>query len=129
MGAGNLIGKGLPAMMVDWFGSHRSRNGAITTSQVDKTGELIVEELPGMVGAHCVPKIYELVDDPSLDEIISWNKRGDAFIIWQPMEFAREVLSKHFKHNNLATFIRQLLRYGFKRIGGVGWMFRNAKQR
>ncbi|KAK4396473.1 Heat stress transcription factor A-3 [Sesamum angolense] len=56
-------------------------------------------------------KTYDLVDDPSLDSIISWGERGDSFVVWDPVEFARTILPRNFKHNNFSSFVRQLNTY------------------
>eukprot|EP01114_Cavostelium_apophysatum_P018253 TRINITY_DN5611_c0_g2_i1.p2 TRINITY_DN5611_c0_g2~~TRINITY_DN5611_c0_g2_i1.p2 ORF type:complete len:352 (-),score=96.96 TRINITY_DN5611_c0_g2_i1:1267-2322(-) len=55
---------------------------------------------------------YELVNDPSLQEYISWSPTNDSFIIWKPEDFAA-AWKKSFKHNNIQSFIRQLNLYGF----------------
>lgn len=56
-------------------------------------------------------KTFDLVDDPSLDAIISWGARGDSFVVWDPVEFARVILPRNFKHNNFSSFVRQLNTY------------------
>jgi heat shock transcription factor, other eukaryote len=56
-------------------------------------------------------KTYQLVDDNSTDEVISWNSDGTSFVVWRPAEFARDVLPLFFKHNNLSSFVRQLNTY------------------
>ncbi|KAL0414588.1 UNVERIFIED_CONTAM: Heat stress transcription factor B-2b [Sesamum radiatum] len=56
-------------------------------------------------------KTYQLVDDPSIDDLISWNEDGTTFVVWRPAEFARDLLPKYFKHNNFSSFVRQLNTY------------------
>lgn len=56
-------------------------------------------------------KTFELVDDPALDAVLSWAPAGRSFVVWDPVEFARAVLPRHFKHNNFASFVRQLNTY------------------
>ncbi|WJX18022.1 hypothetical protein P8452_07867 [Trifolium repens] len=70
-------------------------------------------------------KTFDLVDDPSLNPIISWNSNGVSFVVWDPLEFARIVLPRHFKHNNFSSFVRQLNTYGFRKIDTDKWEFFN----
>ena len=58
-------------------------------------------------------KTYEIVDDTAYDDIVSWNKAGDAFIITKTNDFCEKVLPLYFKHKNLSSFVRQLNMYGF----------------
>lgn len=70
-------------------------------------------------------KTYMLVGDPSTDEVISWNPEGTAFIVWQPAEFARDLLPTLFKHSNFSSFVRQLNTYGFRKVATARWEFSN----
>lgn len=56
-------------------------------------------------------KTYEMVDDSSTDEIVSWSSTKNSFVVWNPPEFARLLLPTYFKHNNFSSFIRQLNTY------------------
>jgi len=56
-------------------------------------------------------KTYQLVDEPAVDDVISWSEDGSTFVVWRPAEFARDLLPKYFKHNNFSSFVRQLNTY------------------
>ena len=62
-------------------------------------------------------KTYDLVEDQTLDPIISWGPTGESFVVWDPVEFARLVLPRNFKHNNFSSFVRQLNTY----VGICSW--------
>ncbi|XP_026271706.1 heat shock factor protein isoform X3 [Frankliniella occidentalis] len=61
-------------------------------------------------------KLWKLVDDPETNELISWTEEGTSFYIRDQAQFARRLLPMYYKHNNMASFIRQLNMYGFHKI-------------
>ncbi|KAF7147805.1 hypothetical protein RHSIM_Rhsim03G0027200 [Rhododendron simsii] len=70
-------------------------------------------------------KTYMLVEDPATDGVISWNSEGTGFVVWQPAEFARDLLPTLFKHSNFSSFVRQLNTYGFRKAATSRWEFCN----
>ncbi|XP_061708908.1 heat shock factor protein isoform X2 [Cydia pomonella] len=64
-------------------------------------------------------KLWKLVNDTENNHLISWSPGGKTFVIKNQADFARELLPLYYKHNNMASFIRQLNMYGFHKITSV----------
>jgi heat shock transcription factor len=51
-------------------------------------------------------------------ELIHWTEDGNSFVVLDEDEFAKTLIPELFKHNNYASFVRQLNMYGFhKKVG------------
>lgn len=74
-------------------------------------GEYSVADAARSLPTPFLTKTYQLVDDGAIDDIISWNEDGSTFVVWNPSEFAQDLLPKYFKHNNFSSFVRQLNTY------------------
>ncbi|XP_077567727.1 heat shock factor protein 2 [Stigmatopora nigra] len=61
-------------------------------------------------------KLWTLVEDADTNELICWSQEGNSFLVLDEQRFAKEILPKFFKHNNMASFIRQLNMYGFRKV-------------
>ncbi|XP_075997949.1 heat shock factor protein 4 [Genypterus blacodes] len=87
-----------------------------------------MQESPGAMGVdgsytNNVPafltKLWTLVEDPDTNHLICWSSTGTSFHVFDQGRFAKEVLPKYFKHNNMASFVRQLNMYGFRKVVNI----------
>ena len=58
-------------------------------------------------------KLYEIINDKQNNEVISWDASGRLIIVKNVHDFTENILPKYYKHNNFASFIRQLNLYDF----------------
>ncbi|PLN78538.1 hypothetical protein BDW42DRAFT_202122 [Aspergillus taichungensis] len=65
-----------------------------------------------------VQKLSSFLDESKNTELIRWADDGNSFIVLDEDEFAKTLIPELFKHNNYASFVRQLNMYGFhKKVG------------
>ncbi|KAF9962987.1 kinase-regulated stress-responsive transcription factor skn7 [Modicella reniformis] len=92
---------------------------------------------PGNGVPDFVKKLYRMLEEKEHELIVSWGRNGESFVVKEPNEFAKVILPKHFKHNNFASFVRQLNKYDFHKIkttedsikpyGDQAWEFQHPK--
>lgn len=63
-----------------------------------------------------VKKLFLMLEDNSYENVVKWTKNGDSFVVMDTNEFTKEILPKHFKHSNFASFVRQLNKYDFHKV-------------
>lgn len=61
-------------------------------------------------------KLWKIVNDPTIDDLVGWCPDGESFVIRNPPEFCYNLLPIYYKHNNMSSFIRQLNMYGFHKL-------------
>ena len=81
-------------------------------------GEFTYQSTPNAVTAF-LAKLCALVNDATCNDLITWDASGKSFHVYDQARFAREVLPRYFKHNNFASFIRQLNMYGFRKVSTI----------
>lgn len=66
-----------------------------------------------------IQKMWLMVNDPENNHYIRWSKDGESFYVAHREEFMKTILPKYFKHNNFASFVRQLNMYGWHKVQDV----------
>ncbi|KAF1985380.1 hypothetical protein K402DRAFT_413249 [Aulographum hederae CBS 113979] len=54
--------------------------------------------------------------NPSDENVVRWGDQGDSFVVLENERFTKNILPKHFKHSNFASFVRQLNKYDFHKV-------------
>ncbi|OQR94162.1 HSF-type DNA-binding [Achlya hypogyna] len=86
-----------------------------------------------------VPKTFDMLGCCAPDTA-AWSNNGRSFVVKSPKAFEKTMLPLYFKHNNFASFARQLRFYGFEKtkklevgpgseLGASMWEFTHPKFR
>ncbi|KJZ80158.1 hypothetical protein HIM_00008 [Hirsutella minnesotensis 3608] len=67
---------------------------------------------PKIVQTAFIHKLYNMLEDSSIQHLISWTANAESFVMSPSADFSK-VLSQYFKHTNISSFVRQLNMYGF----------------
>ncbi|PHH83380.1 hypothetical protein CDD82_1609 [Ophiocordyceps australis] len=67
---------------------------------------------PKIVHTAFIHKLYNMLEDSTIQHLISWTSNEDSFVVSPSADFSK-VLSQYFKHTNISSFVRQLNMYGF----------------
>ncbi|KAL8243654.1 hypothetical protein R6Q59_009912 [Mikania micrantha] len=65
-----------------------------------------------------IHKLYSMLEDRSIQHLISWSNTNDSFVMSPSNDFSK-VLAQYFKHTNISSFVRQLNMYGFHKVSDV----------
>lgn len=91
----------------------------------------------GSTTSDFVKKLYRMLEETEIVNIVSWGPKGDSFVVKDMNEFTKSVLPRIFKHSNFASFVRQLNKYDFHKVknsddspfGEQSWTFRHPEFR
>ncbi|KAJ0159024.1 Transcription factor SFL1 [Colletotrichum tanaceti] len=73
---------------------------------------------PKIVQTAFIHKLYSMLEDPSIQHLISWSASAESFVMSPTADFSK-VLAQYFKHTNISSFVRQLNMYGFHKVSDV----------
>ncbi|CAE5962995.1 unnamed protein product [Arabidopsis arenosa] len=86
---------------------------------VNQRRNVVYKAMPRRRSCLVIPQLYEMVDDPSTDSIISWSGSGESFIVRNEPEFLRDVLPTHLglRYKEMMTsFTRWLDVLGYRKV-------------
>ncbi|PGH13597.1 hypothetical protein AJ79_03590 [Helicocarpus griseus UAMH5409] len=81
-------------------------------------GAAAAAQQPKVVQTAFIHKLYSMLQDPSIQHLISWSSTNESFVMSPSQDFSK-VLSQYFKHTNVSSFVRQLNMYGFHKVSDV----------
>ncbi|KAL9082165.1 MAG: hypothetical protein Q9159_006650 [Coniocarpon cinnabarinum] len=96
-----------------WNGDNGQLAEKAERAKIDALSKRPPKQIPPFI-----QKLSSFLDNNSNDELIRWSPTGDSFIVLDEEQFANKLIPELFKHNNYASFVRQLNMYGFhKKVG------------
>ncbi|EON65377.1 hypothetical protein W97_04615 [Coniosporium apollinis CBS 100218] len=81
-------------------------------------GAAAAAQQPKVVQTAFIHKLYNMLEDQSIQHLISWSSTNESFVMSPSSEFSK-VLASYFKHTNISSFVRQLNMYGFHKVSDV----------
>ncbi|KAK2760317.1 hypothetical protein FQN54_002385 [Arachnomyces sp. PD_36] len=81
-------------------------------------GAAAAAQQPKVVQTAFIHKLYNMLEDQSIQHLISWSSSNESFVMSPSSEFSK-VLAQYFKHTNISSFVRQLNMYGFHKVSDV----------
>ncbi|KAF2738078.1 HSF-type DNA-binding domain-containing protein [Polyplosphaeria fusca] len=93
-------------------------DGATNGAAAPAVGAAAAAQQPKVVQTAFIHKLYNMLEDQSIQHLISWSSTNESFVMSPSSDFSK-VLSSYFKHTNISSFVRQLNMYGFHKVSDV----------
>ena len=97
-------------------------NGSVESNVATHTGTgaaaVAAGQAPKVVQTAFIHKLYNMLEDRSIQHLIAWSNTNESFVMSRSNEFSK-VLAQYFKHTNISSFVRQLNMYGFHKVSDV----------
>lgn len=61
-------------------------------------------------------KLFQILKNNKYTNCIHWSEDGNSIVISNITQLTKKILPKYFKHNNYASFVRQLNMYNFHKV-------------
>jgi len=87
-------------------------------SNPQPVGAAAAAQQPKLVQTAFIHKLYSMLEDQTIQHLISWSNTNESFVMSPSTEFSK-VLASYFKHTNISSFVRQLNMYGFHKVSDV----------
>ncbi|KAJ0259460.1 hypothetical protein HA466_0058100 [Hirschfeldia incana] len=65
-----------------------------------------------------IRKVYEMVDDPSTDSVVSWSESGKSFVVWNESKFLGDVLPSRLPYDckDMTSFTTRFHAIGYNKV-------------
>ncbi|KAK2624283.1 hypothetical protein QTJ16_006233 [Diplocarpon rosae] len=93
-------------------------NGSLAGPNAAAAAAAAGAQQPKVVQTAFIHKLYNMLEDQSIQHLISWSNSAESFVMSPSNDFSK-VLSQYFKHTNISSFVRQLNMYGFHKVSDV----------
>ena len=102
---------------------HGTSSGNTSDKELSSSGNQPVSaaaaaQQPKVVQTAFIHKLYSMLEDQTIQHLISWSNTNESFVMSPSTEFSK-VLASYFKHTNISSFVRQLNMYGFHKVSDV----------
>ncbi|KAK4542164.1 hypothetical protein LTR36_007011 [Oleoguttula mirabilis] len=98
--------------------THHEQQHSVNGGPSQPVGAAAAAQQPKVVQTAFIHKLYNMLEDQSIQHLISWANTNESFVMSPSSEFSK-VLAQYFKHTNISSFVRQLNMYGFHKVSDV----------